>query len=152
MGREGLIMPLLPSSTNAQYRGAPISAWFLLLSGVLEFVPGCIHYFIPERAITDIAGLNVGHNLSLIVSTFTWMGSMQIPFGLALMVVALRYRTLVPLFLLFNLTERALMSFAGWIWRVPADGHHPPEHYASPVSVVLLTIFLILSLRERTEA
>ena len=138
-------MALLPASTNHQYHGARISAWFLLLSGFLEFVPGCIHFFIPMRAAKQIAGLAVGQNASLVIGMFSWTGALQIPFGLALMLVALRYRPLVPLFLFLNFMERALMALAGWVLYPAA--HHPPENYASPISALLLFAFFLLSLR-----
>lgn len=140
-------MALFPASTNHQYRGAKISAWFLLLSGFLEVVPGFIHYFLPVRAAEQIAGLVLGHHAALVIGMFSWTGAVQIPFGLALMLVAVRYRPLVPLFLLLNFLERGLMALAAWVlYPVP---HHPPEHYASPVSAGLLLVFFVLSLRTR---
>jgi len=45
--------------------------------------------------------------------------------------------------------ERGLMSIDGWLLKGAASGHHPPEHYASPVVVVLTTVFLVLSMRGR---
>jgi hypothetical protein len=140
-------MGMFPQSNNDGYRGAKISAWFLLLSGLLEFVPGCIHYFIPLTAATHIAHIDIGRNASFVLEMFSWEGSVQIPFGVALIAVALRYRTLVPLFLFLNLVERGLMSLAAWV--LYPSAHHPPEHYASPVSVVLLAFFFLLSLRRR---
>ena len=69
--------------------------------------------------------------------------------GLGMLAVALRYRPLTPLFLALVIVERGLMSLQGWVFKAPANGHHPPEHYASPVTVVLAVIFLVLSLRPR---
>lgn len=143
-------MALLPPSTNAEYKGPRIAAWFLVLSGLLELVPGCIHYFIPVRAATRIAHIALGANTALVVDLFTWEGSVQIPFGLALILVALRYRALVPMFLFFNLLERLMMSLAAWVFH--PSSHHPPEHFGSPISVVLLTIFFCLSLTTRRTA
>ena len=41
-------MAIFPPSTNADYHGAKISAWFLMFAGVMQFIPGCIHYFLPD--------------------------------------------------------------------------------------------------------
>jgi len=109
---EETAMALLSPSTNAQYSGARIAAWLLALSGLFEFVPGCIHYFLPDGGAGVIAHLDLSHDRALILGIFAWMGSMQIPFGLAMMIVAWRYRTLVPLFLLLNLVERGLMALS----------------------------------------
>lgn len=80
---------------------------------------------------------------------FAWQGATQIAFGLAMLAVALRYQSLVPLFLCLLLLERGLMALQGWVLRVPPGGHHPPEHYASLITVVLAAAFLALSLRAR---
>jgi hypothetical protein len=56
---------------------------------------------------------------------------------------------LVPLFLSLVIVERGLMSLHGWILSPPASGRHPPEHFASPMTVVLAAVFLILALRPR---
>jgi len=64
-------------------------------------------------------------------------------------VIGLRYRTLVPLGLLAVITMRALAAIDGWFLKGSHTGHHPPEHYAGPLTVVLGLIFLFLALRER---
>jgi hypothetical protein len=138
---------ILPPSSNAHYAGSKWAAWFLVLSGFFELVPGCIHYFLPDGGAGVIAGLDLSHDRATILGAFAWMGSLQIPFGIALIVVGLKYRALVPLFLLLNLMERGLMALAGWVLRPSPGGHHPPEHYGSVVAVLLLGYFLFLSLR-----
>jgi hypothetical protein len=142
-------MGLLPPSTNADYRGARSSAWFLGLAAVLTLVPGAIHSFLPDGGAGVIAGLDMGGKKNLVIGLFRWEGATQLALGVCMLAVALRYRPLTPLFLLAVIIERGLMSLQGWVLTPPADGHHPPEHYASPVAVVLAAIFLALSLRDR---
>ena len=142
-------MSFLPPSTNAQYRGAAIAPWFLLLSAVLTLIPGLIHSFLPDGGAGVIAGLDMGERRDLVIGVFRWEGSTQLALGLGMLAVALRYRPLTPLFLALVIVERGLMSLHGWVLSPPANGHHPPEHYASPVSVGLALVFLVLSLRPR---
>ena len=142
-------MAVFPPSTNAAYRGATVSAWFLMLAAALEFVPGCIHYFLPDGGAGVIAGLDLTHNRQTIVSVFAWVGAIQIPFAMLLFVIGLRYRTFVPLGLLVLILSRSLMAIDGWFFKGAAGGHHPPEHYASPIAVVLALAFLLLALREQ---
>jgi hypothetical protein len=144
-------MALLAPSTNANYRGSRVAAWWLAVAGALEIIPGCIHYFLPDGGAGVIAGIDLTHNRETILGVFAWMGAMQIPFGLAMIAVATRYRPLVPLFLTLNLIERGMMALAAWVLRPSLTGRHPPEHYASLVAIVLLGFFLVLSLRERPE-
>lgn len=140
-------MRLFPPSTNSDYRGAQASAWFLMFAGVAEFVPGCIHYFLPDGGAGVIAGIDLSVRGETIISTFAWVGAVQIPFALLLFIIGLRYRALVPLGLLAVVIERGLMAWDGWFGKASLSGHHPPEHFASPVAAVLALGFLILSLR-----
>lgn len=142
-------MALLPPSTNDQYRGARSAPWFLLLAAVLTLVPGLIHSFLPDGGAGVIAGLDMGGKRSLVVGLFRWEGATQLAMGICMLAVAVRYRPLTPLFLLALIIERGLMSLQGWVLTPPASGHHPPEHYASPVTALLAAGFLMLSLRER---
>lgn len=142
-------MALLPPNTNAAYRGSPLAAWFLMLAAVLEFIPGCIHYFLPDGGAGVIAGLDLTQGGQTIVAIFAWFGAMQIPVAILLFVIALRYRPLVPLGLLIIIVSRSLMAIDGWFFKGAAGGHHPPEHYASPIAAALALVFLLLALRER---
>ena len=75
-------MPLLPPGTNDQYRGAIVSAWFLTIAGALDFVPGCIHYFLPDGGAGVIAGSRSFRAMAGRLSVCSpWMGALQIPPG-----------------------------------------------------------------------
>lgn len=138
----------LPPSTNGAYRGHPAAAWFLALAAVLTIAPGLIHSFAPDGGAVGIAGLNLGGQRDLVVGVFRWQGATQLAFGIAMLAAALRYRTLVPLFLTLLILDRGLMSLHAWVLGAPA-AHHPPQHYASPAAVALALVFLVLSLRTR---
>ena len=143
---------LFPPSTNADYRGAVVSAWFLILASVLTIVPGLIHYALPDGGAGVIAHLDLSTRAETIIAIFAWYGAMQIPFGILILIIALRYRTLVPLTLLMTVLMQALGAYSAWFWKGSTTGHHPPEHYASVVSVVLGIVFLALSLRRTSAA
>ena len=140
-------MSLLPESTNSQYLGARASAWFLMLAGVLNIVPGCIHYFLPDGGAGLIAGIDLSQRGSTIIAVFAWMGAMQIAHGSAQFLVGWRYRPLIPFFLVLLLLERGLIAVDGWFLKGAASAHHPPEHYASAAVIPIVLLFLWLSLR-----
>ena len=145
-------LAFLPPSTNEQYRGARSAAWFLAAAAVLTFIPGLIHSFLPDGGASEIARLDMGDRRDLVVGVFRWEGATQIAQGLAMLAVALRYRPLTPLFLALVVVERVLISLHAWLLTTPGDGHHPPEHYASPVTAGLAALFLVLALRPRRGA
>jgi hypothetical protein len=143
-------MALLPPSTNDQYRGAQLSAWALGLAALLTLGPGLIHSFLPDGGAGSIAGLDLGDRRDLVIGVFAWQGATQIALGLAMLAVAVRYRSLTPLMLCLFVVERGLMALQGWVLRPPASGHHPPEHYGSLIGAGLAIVFLVLSLRPRS--
>ena len=142
-------MSFLPPSNNADYRGSRAAPWFLGLAAILTLAPGLIHSFLPDGGAGVIAHLDMGDRRELVRGVFAWEGATQFAFGIPMLLVAIRYQPLTPLFLAMVIVERGLMSLQGWVLLPPSSGHHPPEHYASPVTVVLAAIFLALSLRPR---
>ena len=140
---------ILPASTNHTYSGSPLAAWYLTFAGVMTVIPGAIHYFLPDGGAGVIAGMDLSTRADVILAMFAWIGAVQIPQGLAEILVSVRYRTLVPAFILLKILERALMAIDGWLGKGSITGHHPPEHYASVISVILSVIFLVLALREK---
>jgi len=142
---------LFPPSTNADYRGAQSAAWFVMLAGALEFIPGCIHYFLPDGGAGVIAGIDLSTRGREIIAVFAWFGALQIAFALLIFVIGLRYRTLVSLALVALILSRSLMAIDGWFLKGAGADRHPPEHFASPVGVALALLFLVLSLRAPTR-
>ena len=142
-------MTFLPPSTNAAYRGARSSAWFLGLIALLTLAPALIHSFAPDGGASSIAHLDMGSRRDLVVSVFRWEGATQMAFGLAMFAVAVRYRPLTPLFLGLAIVERGLMALQGWVLAPPVNGHHPPEHYSSLLTVPLALVFMVLAMPRR---
>jgi len=143
-------MSLLPPSTNHLYRGSLASVWFLGLYGLLELIPGLIHFLLPDGGAGVIAGLDLTQHKHTIIGVFAWMGALQIAYGLGILAVALWYRPLVPLFLGLGFAERTLMSVAAWVTKPSPTGHHPPEHYASLFLVPVLAVLVALAARSRS--
>lgn len=150
MGLRGVGSTLLPPSTNHRYRGATVSARFLTLVSILTILPGCIHTFVADGGAGTIAGIDLGVAGPVIVALFAWAGATQIAFGIAMLVVSLRYRDLVPLMLVLVVLERTLHALNGWVLK-GGSGHHPPEHYAVLVALPLLLLALAGSLRLRHD-
>lgn len=140
--------PLLPPGTNSQYHGSRFAAWFLGLYGLGWVVPGAIHSFLPDGGASRIAGLDLTHNPTIILGLFAWAGATEIAHGIVTLLVAIRYQTLVPLFLAVSLLERILLAWSAWVRHAPARGHHPPEHYSSLILLPVIALFLWLALKE----
>jgi len=81
------------------------------------------------------------------IALFAWFGALRIPTALLLLVIGLRYRTLVLLGLLWVILARGLMTYDVWFGKASNNRHHPPERFASQVTAELAMVFLLLSLR-----
>jgi hypothetical protein len=138
---------LLAPSTNAAYDGAPWAARLLAALGALTILPGAVHVFLPDGGAATIAGVDLGACKTSIVACFAWAGATQIAFGATMLLVALRYRSLVPAVYVLVLGERVLHAVNGW-WLKPGSGHHPPEHYAVLLLVPVLLLGLAGSVRQ----
>ena len=82
----------------------------------------------PESAgpETTIAGLDLSQNGRVIIAIFAWAGATQIAFGIATLIVSLRYRSLVPLMLALAILERTLHALNARVIKGAGAGHHPP--------------------------
>lgn len=140
-------MSILPDSTNHLYEGSVASCRFLSLLAVVTILPGCIHAFLPDGGAGTIAGLDLSHSGATIVGVFAWAGATQVVHGLAMLAVALRYRTLVPLFLALVVVERLVMTLNWWVLKPATEGHRPPEVWATLVLLPVVVFFLGISLR-----
>ena len=139
-------MTLFPPSTNSDYHGSAISTWALTLLAMLTIGPGGIHAFLPDGGSVVIAGLDISANPRLIVGVFNWLGATQIAWGLMLLLISLRYRSLVPMALLLVFVATAINATNQWLLRFEPTPHHPPEMYANLVTLPVVLILLWISM------
>jgi hypothetical protein len=142
-------MTLLPPSTNEAYHGMKLAAWALTVLAAATIIPALIHIGLPDGGAGVIAGLDLSQGGATIISLFAWAGTTQLVWGLMLLAISLRYRSLVPLALALLVIERALHTWHMWGPKGAqlAGGHHPPEVWVTLGSVPVLAILLALSLR-----
>ncbi|MBF2754630.1 MAG: hypothetical protein ISN29_05150 [Gammaproteobacteria bacterium AqS3] len=107
-------MPLLPASTNDQYTGPVWVVWFAAFIGALWIGPALIHIFLPDGGAGVISGIPLGDSRQVIVSVFAWAGTFQLLWGIALLTIALRYRSLLALALLLTLLGYCLLVLNQW--------------------------------------
>lgn len=143
---------LFPRSTNADYEGRPLAAWFLTLAALGTIVPGGIHTFLPDGGAGVIAGIDLGTNGKTIIALFAWAGATQMVWGLLMLAVSLAYRSLVPLVLGLILVERLLIAANQWVLKATGTGHQPPEAYVTLVAIPLIMLMLSLALSRRPVA
>ena len=141
-----------PPSTNADYHGRPLAAWFLTLVSLGTIVPGGIHVFLPDGGAGVIAGIDLTQGGKTIIAVFAWAGATQMVWGLSMLAVSLAYRSLVPLFLFLILVERSMIAANQWVLKATGTGHQPPEAYVTLLALPLIALMLGLALAKRPPA
>ncbi|MFN9356414.1 MAG: hypothetical protein ACK6A4_06320, partial [Alphaproteobacteria bacterium] len=131
-----------PPSTNADYHGRPLAAWFLTLVSLGTIVPGGIHVFLPDGGAGVIAGIDLTQGGKTIIAVFAWAGATQMVWGLSMLAVSLASRSLVPLFLFLILVERSIIAVNQWVLKATGTGHQPPEAYVTLVALPLVALML----------
>lgn len=142
-------MNFLPPSTNRDYAGRPVAAWGLATLAALTILPGLIHTLLPDGGAGVIAGLDLSANRDVIVGVFAWAGATQLVWGTLLLLIALRYRTLVPLALALLFVERAIITLNIWVLKPGGGDHRPPEAYASVAALPILAMLLAAALSRK---
>jgi uncharacterized membrane protein YccC len=121
------------------------------LLALLTIGPGSIHAFLPDGGSVVIAGLDISANPRLIVGVFNWLGATQIAWGLILLLISLRYRSLVPMALLLVFLATAINATNQWVLRFEPTPHHPPEMYANLVTLPVVLILLWISMSSNSS-
>jgi hypothetical protein len=106
----------------------------LALMGLINLGRGAIHAFAPDGGAHSIAGLDA---TPTVLSLFATLGLSQMAKGVFELAVAVRWRTLVPLFLAMQAVDTALAMVNLYLWR-PLPVTVPGQ----PFNLVLLVVQL----------
>lgn len=142
-------MVLIPQTTNEHYRGSPWAWRFLLALAALNLARGSIHLFVGDGGAGQIAGIDLSENRQVIIFLFAVMGLHQLAFGVLDLVVAMRYRSFVPLLLTLETVKQAIAVAVMWFYKpLPVEA---PGKYGAILVLLLLALALLLSFRPRRE-
>ena len=110
-----MLQTLLPPVVDNSIRGSPIPAYVFALLSLVSFARACIHLFAPDGGAGSIAGMDLSvEGAKAIIFAFALWGSAQLVYAAVQIVVAVRYRSLVPAMYLLLVIEyllRILLQF-----------------------------------------
>ena len=139
---------ILPRTADNHYEGSAIARWAFSLLAVVSIGRSCIHLVAPDGGAGTIAGLDLAlGGAANIVFAFGLWGLSQLIYGLIQLLVALRYRTLIPLMYIFLIFETLGRMAVGWT-KPPVVLHTPPGGTANWILLPLAIVLLVLSLRK----
>ena len=141
-----MLNSILPKSANANYKGHKIALWVFMLLAVLSTVRSCIHLLTPDGGANSIAGLDISRGGENIIFAFALWGLSQLIYAFLQLIVAFRYKTLIPFMYIILIFETLGRMFIGHI-KPPVLFHTPPGGTANyiilPLSVLMLALSLI---------
>lgn len=127
-------------------QGSRLPNYVFTTIAVVSFVRSCIHLFSPDGGAGSIAGLDLTvAGAAGIIFGFGLWGSAQLIYALVQLLVAFRYRSLVPLMYVLLIVEVLLRELVGRIKPV-SFAHTPPGALANYILLPLALVMLVLSL------
>ncbi len=144
---KNMMDKIFPKTADNNYPGSKIALWVFTLLALFSTGRSLVHYFAPDGGAGSIAGLDLSKGAENIVFSFGLWGLSQLIYAFIQLLVAFRYRTLIPLFYIILFIETIGRMAVGRM-KPPVLLHGtPPGGIANYILLVLTIIMFILSLR-----
>jgi len=100
---------ILPDTIDNTYKGNKIALWFFYLITVVTVVRSCIHIFKYDGGAQSIATIPLDTftegGAAVVILIFAYWGLSQLMFGIVQVIVAFKYKSLIPLMYLMLVIE-----------------------------------------------
>ena len=120
---------LLPKRVDNTVRGVKLPVYVFTLIALVSTVRSCIHIFAPDGGAGSIAGMDLSvEDANGIIFGFALWGTAQLIYALIQLVVAFRYRVLVPFLYLLLILETLVLAVPGYflLANITQSRHHVP--------------------------
>lgn len=142
---------LLPPNVDINYKGSKIAWWVFMALAMISTVRSLIHFLAPDGGAGSIAGLDLTKGAENIIFSFGLWGLSQLIYAVIQLLVAFRYRTLMPLFYLILFFETIGRMAVGTMKHPILLHGTPPGGIANYILLPLVIIMFVLSLRLQKE-
>ncbi len=106
-----MLHKILPPIIDNNYKGNKIALWFFYLITVVTVVRSCIHIFKYDGGAQSIATIPLDTfteaGADVVILIFAYWGLSQLTFGIIQVIVAFKYKSLIPLMYLMLIIEWA---------------------------------------------
>lgn len=120
---------ILPTVVDNNYRGQKIALWFFYLITAVTVVRSCIHMFKSDGGAQSIATIPLDTYsdgaAGVVIGMFAYWGLSQLMFGFMQVIVALKYKSLIPLMYLMLILEWAGRFVLGMYKPIETVGQAP---------------------------
>src|SRR5580704_17773704 len=106
---KNILAALLPVRADNTIRGMKLPVYVFTLISIVSLIRSSIHLLAPDGGAGSIAGMNLSvPGADGIIFAFALWGSAQLVYALIQLVVAFRYRSLVPFMYVLLIVETLL--------------------------------------------
>jgi hypothetical protein len=138
--------PIFPKEITNEFSGFKFTLYVFYVFTALTIVRSLIHMFFPDGGAGSIASIDINvEGGTNIIGIFAQWGLSQLLFGIFYVIVAIHYKSLVPLMYLFIFVEYGMRIVMGLIKPLIAVDT-PPGAIVNIVFVPLSIIMLVFSL------
>lgn len=144
-----LLNKLLPDKADGNYQGYNHVRTVFVVIAVVSMLRSCIHLILPDGGAGTIAGLNLVSGHENIIFTFGLWGLSQLIYAFIQLLVAFKYKSLIPLFCLILVFEILGRMYIGYIKSPDLLGGMPPGAIGNYILLPLGLVMLFFSLVDK---
>jgi hypothetical protein len=141
---------ILPKSIYNTYSGNVIARVFLYLIILFTMVRSLIHIFAPDGGAMNIATIPLNTYPSAATNTVIYLfgvwGLSQLMMGAIYLIVALKYRSLIPLMYIFIIAEYGMRIFIGHMKPIITVGTAPGvigNYVLVPLGIIMFLLSIL---------
>jgi len=148
---NNILSIVFPKIADNNYKGSKIAWWVFMLLAMVSTVRSLIHFLAPDGGAGSIAGLDLSKGAENIIFSFGLWGLSQLIYAFIQLLVAFRYRTLIPMFYLILFFETVGRMIVGRMKTPILLNGTPPGGIANYIMLPIVILMFILSLRLNKE-
>jgi len=140
---------ILPATIDDNFRGNKIALWFFYFITLVTIVRSCIHIFKDDGGAQSIGTIPIDTYTeageATVIMIFAYWGLSQLMFGIIQLIVAIKYKSLVPLMYLMLILEwagRFLIS----LWKPIETVGQAPGGIGNMVMPLVCLVMFFLSI------
>ena len=138
---------ILPFPIDNNYRGNKIALWFFYLITGVTVVRSCIHIFKYDGGAQSIATIPLDTfteaGANVVIMMFAYWGLSQLMFGLIQVIVAIQYKSLIPLMYLMLIFEYAGRFVISLFKTIETTGQAPGGVGNKVLPIICLLMFFL---------
>ena len=149
-----MLQRILPPTIDNNYKGNKIALWFFYLITAVTVVRSLIHMFKHDGGAQSIATIPLDTftetAAAVVILIFAYWGLSQLMFGIIQVIVAIRYKSLIPLMYLMLVLEWATRFLLSMYKPIETVGQAPGGIGNMVLPFVCLVMFF-LSVKEQNK-